>query len=205
MRIQEIIVENYRADLYHGTTLDKAEKIVASDKLIAQTPVHSPSLSKNNGKTVSLTRDITTAARLAGGYGDIKVIFVLDGSKLHQRYGKNIKPYDDTATDWYRNELARYGREDSLSKNKSTRIQGTGNEREEAVFGDIDNLDSYVKKIIVFFDKNAGGDERENLIKRMSQSPLLKHPKAEFGGLKAQYARTPRKMQANISKNNPLA
>jgi len=204
MRIIEIIKEDYRADLYHGTTLPKAENIVQSNKLVAHTPIHNLSIASKDSKTVSLTRDITTAVRLAGDFSDIKVVFVLDGSKLYQRYGKKIRPYDDTETDSYKQNLRKYGYDDRADSKVRTRIQPGGNEREEAVFGDIDNLDSFIKKIIIFYDPNSGGDDKEKLRQIVSKSPLLNHPKVEFGGLKAQYARSSRQVQSRLSKNHPL-
>lgn len=207
MRLQEILKENHRADLYHGTSLDNAEKIVASNEMKANTPIHNPSIASSQGnKTVSLSRDIKTAAKLADSdYGSIGVVLVLDGSKLQQNMGKKVKPYDDKSTQWYRDQLARYGQAHTLDANRSPRTQGGGNEKEEAVFGDIKDVNSYIKKIIIFYDPESGGDNKEKIKQRLLKSPLLNNPKVEFANLDAEYARTPRQMQSRLTKNGPVA
>ena len=65
MRLFEIIKENNRADLYHGTSLQNAEKIISSDKMIAHSPLH---IGNFKELTVSFSRNIQSAAKFAGDY-----------------------------------------------------------------------------------------------------------------------------------------
>lgn len=148
MRLYEIICEGRDADLYHGTSLEKLNRLLQDNVLYANTPIHSdlvPKQLKHYKKTVSLTRNSAVAtnfARAASIKDDSNdstpVILVLDQAKLYNSAGKRMKPYDDL---------------ESLDKTyssgeTSSRSRGP-NEAEEVVFGSIDNIKSYIKKIII--------------------------------------------------------
>ncbi len=148
MLLYELICESRSADLYHGTTLDNLNRLLQDNVLIARTPIHSTKIPQNfnqHTKTVSLTRNPSVAtnfARASSVNGDITgtpVVLVLDQNKLHQTLGKRIRPYDDL---------------DSLDKtygdqNKAGSRAAGNNESEEVVFGNINNINSFIKNIII--------------------------------------------------------
>lgn len=149
MRLQELL-ESRSADLYHGTTLGRLNRILQDNVLFANTPIHSkliPQELRQYKNTVSLSRSSKVATDFARSSSSGKslaksslpVVLVLDQAKLHAKLGRRIRPYNDMqALD------TTYG-----DQNKpSARSRGT-TEEEEAVFGNIDNINSYIKQIVI--------------------------------------------------------
>jgi hypothetical protein len=154
MRLQELF-ESRSADLYHGTTVEKLNRLLQDNVLMANVPIHNtniPQQYKQYKKTVSLSRNPTVATNFArstsfgdNGVDGIPVVLVLDQDKLHRALGKRMRPYNDMQS-----LDATYGDEDKVSP----RSRGTV-EDEEAIFGNINNINSFIKKIIVHMPKNA--------------------------------------------------
>jgi len=135
----EYLIESRSADLYHGTSLPKASRVIKDNILAANTPIHStlvPQQHRGQDKTVSLSRDVQVAINFArasaSDNNSLPVVFILDQALLSRDLGKRMRPYDDI---------------DSMDK-VSKRSQGTS-EREEAVFGSIQNINKYIKRIII--------------------------------------------------------
>jgi len=202
MRATEFIVENSRADLYKGATLDNAEQILATNqmrgsRLIGNKPLPKDNPARNAQDTwawnrrgaeryhqvsndptdaeyqdlinrafdlspeeeqrlddltaqrsqrdqqikqspnykktghisgvVSLTRDKTVTHKFLGADGH-GVIFVLDQDLLRQDYGRRIHPFSDIHGGG------------PLDRNRSS-------EAEESVYGGIQNIKKYIKRI----------------------------------------------------------
>ena len=152
MRINEILTEAKSADLYHGSAISNAERILASNKLIANLPAGQLGIdsfkyrtrdpSSNRYKqtatdlTCSFSRNISVAVEFAcpkrsKGLGRHPgVIFVIDQGILQRDMGKRMKPFDYFAGF---DELNQHSR----------------SEAEETVFGDITNFSKYIKEIII--------------------------------------------------------
>jgi hypothetical protein len=138
MRLQELF-ESRSADLYHGTTVEKLNRLLQDNVLMANVPIHNtniPQQYKQYKKTVSLSRNPTVATNFArstsfgdNGVDGIPVVLVLDQDKLHRALGKRMRPYNDMQS-----LDATYGDEDKVSP----RSRGTV-EDEEAIFGNINN------------------------------------------------------------------
>jgi hypothetical protein len=154
MKLAELL-EARTADLYHGTTVAKLNRLLQDNVLLANVPIHStdiPREYKQYKKTVSLSRNSTVATNFArsSSFGDdgvdgIPVVLVLDQDKLHRTLGKRMRPYNDI---------------ESLDKTygdqgkASPRSRGTV-EDEEAIFGNINNINSFIKKIIVHMPNDS--------------------------------------------------
>ena len=122
MKITEIITESKSADLYHGTGIEQAEEILTDDAFYLSTESSTES-------QVSLSRTFNIAWQFAQyGDGGAGVIFIIDHDKLSRHVGKKQKPFDYM------------GYMDG---------EGGGEEFEEAVFVDIKNASSLIKKIVV--------------------------------------------------------
>lgn len=153
MLLYELICESRSADLYHGTNMTKLTRMLHDNVLVAQTPIHSEVISKKfKGltRTVSLTRNAGMATNFARskaggeqGIDGIPVVIVLDQEKLHRKLGRRMQPYNDLA---------------SLAH--STERAAGGGEYEEVVFGSINDLNSYIKNIIVHINPNV---KKENI------------------------------------------
>ena len=175
--LESSVAEAAMADLYHGTSLYSATQVLQSNSIKATTPTHStqvPSIVKGHDKTVSLTRDINVAKRFANDRQYVRadatgVIFVLDQAKLKQDLGKRVRPYDDTSTDWYRQKA-------NISGNKSLRPTHR-TETEEVIYGDIPNVNKYIKQIIVL---PPSGNHVEYNMTRIQQSGILDDPRTIF-------------------------
>lgn len=147
------LFESRSADLYHGTNMTKLTRILHDNVLTAQTPIHSdviPREVKGLKRTVSLTRDSGMATNFARsksggeqGIDGIPVILVLDQDKLSRSLGKRMQPYNDLA-----------------SVDHATERSRGGSELEEVVFGSIENITSYIKKIVVHMNANV---KKENI------------------------------------------
>lgn len=179
MRLFELISPSSRADLYAGTTIEGAEKIVSSNKMIAVTPIHSKDIPEYNKKAVSLTRNKRVAEKLAGGtynyWYEIPVVLVFDGESLKRDLGKRMRPYDDTNTELFRAHAGRW--ENPLRSSVSGRSQGR-TEAEEAIIGNIDNVNKYLKSIIIYHKRGSGHfDMIDRIQKLVDNSPLLKDPR----------------------------
>jgi hypothetical protein len=142
MKINDIITEAREADLYHGTTIFAAERILETNRFQARSNVEqwTRKLLKNpneENQTVSFSRDFITAQSFMDSSGDNRfpgVIFVIDQNLLYRDLGQRIVPYNDLV-----------GMETQQIRRLTKRT-----EFEEAVFGDIENADRYIKEIIVF-------------------------------------------------------
>lgn len=177
MRIREIfeqrLVEQQLADLYHGTSLMGAQKILNTNVIKANMPVHSdlvPAQVKGQGKTVSLTRNLNIARKFAKDKQYVRgdhaaVIFVIDQDRLKQDLGKRVRPYDDTSTDWFRKQA-------DITSTRSLRPTYRA-ELEEVVYGDIDNASRYIKHIVVM----AKDQEHVDQIK---QQQMLVDPRVVY-------------------------
>jgi hypothetical protein len=184
MRLYEFTIkENSRADLYHGTSLQNAEKIISGDILIARTPLH---IGNSDQLTVSLSRNIQSAAKFAGdyysSYPTVGVILVIDQGKLKQLVGKRMKPYDDTGTEYYHNQLRRYDM--PTDKVKPLRSIGT-TENEEVVMGDIVGINKCIKQIIIL--NSTDGDNAHKVASIIKNSSLLNDPRTVIGSLYAKF------------------
>ena len=150
MKITDLL-ESRTADLYHGTDLARLNRIMQDNVLHANTPIHRsdiPQQYKGMTKTVSLARSSTVAtsfARAASADDDsYPVVLVLDQNKLYSKLGKRMRPYDDLP---------------SMFGDKHTpRAKGTS-ETEEAVFGTIADINSYIKRIVVHFPERYTKDD----------------------------------------------
>lgn len=175
--LESVFVEAATADLYHGTSLYSATQVLQSNVLKAITPIHStqvPSSVKGHDKTVSLTRDINVAKRFANDRQYIRadatgVIFVMDQEKLKQDLGRRVRPYDDTSSDLYRQRA-------QITGNKSLRPTHR-TETEEVIYGDIPNVNKYIKQIIVL---PPSGDHTDYNMTRIQQSGILDDPRTIF-------------------------
>lgn len=134
---EQQITEAREADLYHGTTILAAERILKSNMFKADAAVepHIQHLLKKHSdtaKTVSFSRNFATAQGFTASVGDNRVqgvIFVIDQDRLYRDLGRRVVPYNDLA--------GIPGRDAKKTEN------------EEAVFGDIEDADQYIKEIIV--------------------------------------------------------
>lgn len=183
MRIRELfeslINEQARADLYHGTSLHGALAILKSNLIKANMPLHStviPAAVKGHAKSVSLTRSFQVASKFARdsayNWADVTgVVFVLDQDLLKRDFGKRLRPYDDTDTEWFAQQLRRYDNEKGTASWRSL----NKNEIEEVIYGDIPNAGKYIKQIVVF---PPGGDREAENLERIKQTGILDDPRA---------------------------
>lgn len=177
--ILEYLAEGREGYLYHGTSLRRAEVIVSSNTLKAESPVMStdiPQEFKGHKRTVSFTRTLGVAKEFAiGAAGQgVPVILVIDHQKLSNLVGRRLQPYDSTATEWHRAQMLRWGNSTGNIKG-SLRNHGVS-EAEEMVFGDILNIDSTIAQIIIYLGEHPG-EEQYKLVKK---SPLLTNPKVRL-------------------------
>jgi hypothetical protein len=136
------LLEAKVAPLYHGTTADSAEKILATNNLTARAEIEPNALrymrgARTGDKSVSFSRSISAARAFASGAprrtGISGVVFVIDQALLSRDIGRRLNPYND------------------LTASSSTASRGAGStEYEETVVGDVRNFNKYVSKIIVF-------------------------------------------------------
>ncbi len=183
MRIRELfessINEQARADLYHGTSLRGAVAILQANLIKANMSLHStvvPTSVKGQSKTVSLTRSYQVATSFAWDkmykWDDATgVVFVLDQDLLKRDFGKRLRPYDDTDTEWFAQNLQRY---DNVKGPVSYRSLNK-NEIEEVIHGDIPNASKYIKRIIVF---PPDGDRKSADLQRIEKTGILNDPRA---------------------------
>jgi hypothetical protein len=183
MKIRELfeslVNEQARADLYHGTSLRGAVAILKSNLIKANMELHStvvPATVKGHSTSVSLTRSFDVARKFAWdkmyNWRDITgVIFVLDQDLLKRDFGKRLRPYDDTDTEWFAQQLRRYDNEKGPASWRSL----NKNEIEEIVYGDIPNASKYIKQIVVF---PPGGDNAEKKLEMIKQTGILDDPRA---------------------------
>ena len=146
MRVYELF-ESRSADLFHGTNMPALIKMLHDNTLVARAPIHNeliPREFKGHRRTVSLTRDSSMATNFARskaggeeGINSIPVIIILDQDKLYRALGRRMRPYNDL---------------ESLD-GVASRGQ-VGSESEEVVFGNITNINSYIKKIVVHMPTN---------------------------------------------------
>jgi hypothetical protein len=134
--LEQSLTEAREADLYHGTTILAAERILKRNMFKADAAVEphvQHLLKKHSGtaKTVSFSRNFAIAQGFTASVGDNRVqgvIFVIDQDSLYRDLGRRIVPYNDLAV--------------FSATTKKT-------ENEEAVFGNIEDADQYIKEIIV--------------------------------------------------------
>lgn len=174
--LEHILDEAATANLYHGTSLNGALEILQSDLIKANMPVHSnqiPKTVKGQSRTVSLTRDLYTANKFArdaaSRRGITGVIFVIDQDKLKRDLGRKVRPYDDTSTDWYRQQ-ARVDHKKSLRPTFRA-------EFEEVVYGNIPNANRYIKNIIIL---PPGDDNNQQTIDQIKNTGILDDPRTVF-------------------------
>jgi hypothetical protein len=156
MTFKQYLEEGRGGFLYHATTTIRVYKILKKNKMLGGTyDLHRMLNNKKQKRNISFTRSLKYA--LSGHFGNI--ILELDQRKLAQRY--KIVPY-------------------SFFTQRGRGIPGEGvrpndefeNQFEEAVLGDINNVDKYLTKIILndyeeF--KNYSGIELGTILKH----PLL--------------------------------
>jgi len=163
MMIREFmnLVEGRDAPLYHGTSRTSAAYIVAQDEIAPRT------FHEGVGKGVSLTR----MKSVAYGFGEI--IFVLDQTKLAQRY--KIKPMDF----WSGPEGK--GQEHNLSG--VGRRRGSYAEAEEYIIGAIKPASAYIlaiemkhttQDLIVRWDERRTEAGDEAFFAALLNHPLLR-------------------------------
>jgi len=132
MKLYEVIDkinESRREDLYHGTSIDNAMEILSTDMFYA-------SQSSTSEAQVSFTRQIGQAIRFSQYIEPAGVVFVIDGELLKRQVGKKMKSFDANLSG-----------------------MGGAEEKEEAVWKDINNASAMIKQIIVF--TNVDGSEEE--------------------------------------------
>jgi len=152
MKISEIINVNEAktADLYHGTHPALADKILASNTMKAKAQIWNNVLQymrikpSQENKTVSFSRSLSAARAFASAsfpkiVGLSGVVFVIDQDLLARDVGKRLMPYNDIRSG--------HGLRPKEGRNVTS-------EYEEAVVGDINNVNKYIKKILVFVDPN---------------------------------------------------
>jgi hypothetical protein len=133
MLVSEILVEYREADLYHGTSFENAENILRTNTIYASRRMHlGTSMTAADKKIVSFSRSFGVAARFAHftsqAYSSDEltgVVFVLDQAAVHRDYGRKLQAYNDL----------QYTSRKSVS------------EAEEALVGNLTNLQQYLKKI----------------------------------------------------------
>jgi hypothetical protein len=191
MKISEILVESASADLYHGTTLSKAEQIISSDKMIANTRTHNPKLfNGTNPKTISFSRNLETAKTFTqdeNRTGEPGVILVFDHAKLKRDFGNKLQPYDDTSTDWYADQLKANAWHGNYTAPSSSARARNKSESEEVLPQNIDNVNKYIKKIyILYYPRSGTGpysseyketEESRRAAARITKSPLIRDPR----------------------------
>lgn len=161
--------------LYHGTTLPRAAKAIADDVLPARASTHSPLVAnpKYQNKTISLSRSLYKAKNFAHSADrDIPgVILVIDQAKLQQLVGRRLQAYDDTNTEWFRDQMKRHGNPFGNDPRSGRSVGQT--ESEEVVFGDIQRINQAIVKIIVLI---SSYDEAEQMA-RFNKSSLVGDPR----------------------------
>lgn len=163
MKIKELLIESRSADIYHGTDLESADDIIRSNVMIARTDRQDPQ-GDSAGPAVSFTRDFSIAQQFGRENGsriNPAVIFVIDQEKLHRTVGKRMQPYAYPV----------YYDDDEIRP--SARSSGEG-EAEENVLGNIDNIKSFIKKIIVFMPR---GFTKRDLYSYYDKDALLSDPR----------------------------
>lgn len=152
------LFESRGADLYHGTNLSKLNRIIQDNVMTGQSWIHSdvlPTKFRGHHKTVSFSRDSNMATNFARskaggetGLDGIPVMVVIDQEKLYRLVGRRLQPYNDLS-------LTATGTERSKA----------GSESEEVVYGNISNINSVIKKIVVHMPKNSSKNMLEVLAK----------------------------------------
>jgi len=164
MRISEFLLEYRDADLYHGTSLSKAEDIIMSNMMHATRPIDLGKSMQVKGDhkggwqyIVSFSRSFGVAARFAQfksqkySTDDLHgVVFVLDQDAIRRDCGKRLQSYNDMQY---------------ISRAKVT-------EHEEALLGDLKNLSKYLKKFYILVP------DSERLHLQDVFKVLFEHPKA---------------------------
>ena len=174
MRIIELL-ESYRADLYHGTTLNGAEQIILSNVMKARMPVRStdiPTQYKGKTSTVSFSRSKKVAINYSDYHNDhpsdVAVVLIIDQDKLKQLVGNRLQSYDDIRTSAYNASYSRWNRGNNVPSYLYRK------DVEEIVFGNIVNINKCIKQIIII--PTTGRDSERN-IKRIRISFLLNDPR----------------------------
>jgi hypothetical protein len=157
MRMQELF-ESRSADLYHGTNVAKLNRILQDNMLTAQSLIRSediPTEYKGQSRAVSFSRDAGIATNFARskaggeqGLDKFPVVLVVDQEKLHRAVGKRMQPYNDLG-----HTIA------------GTERAAGGSESEEMVFGNINNVNAIIKKIIVHVPAGAHKSYLDELAK----------------------------------------
>lgn len=158
MLVNEILVEYREADLYHGTSLQKAEDIIMSNTLTATRPMElGKGMSPQEQMTVSFSRSFSVAARFAHfksqtySNDDLTgVVFVFDQAAIHRDYGRRLQAYNDLQY---------------MSRKSAS-------EAEEALVGPLSNMSKYLKKFYIL----APAEQIEALQEIFKV--LFNHPKA---------------------------
>jgi hypothetical protein len=151
MKIYEILNGSNRADIYHGTSIDNAMEILSSNMFYASTKSTSEA-------QVSFSRVLGQAVRFASWIDPAGVVFVIDQEQLKNQVGRKMQPLDHTGGDG-----REYGAED----------------KEEAVYTDIKNASSLIKKILVFARDDLDTD-RYALILNDPRTKILQHSDYEY-------------------------
>lgn len=178
--LESVFVEAATADLYHGTSLHGLLKILETDVIKANMPIHSdqvPAAVKGQKYTVSLTRNRGVAQRFAwdasSRRNDVGVILIINQDQLRRDLGRRVRPYDDTSSNWYRSRAEIYHKQSLRPTDRS--------ESEEVVYGDIPNANKYIKNIIIL------PTNREDILKKIEQSGILNDPRTRFDNAPKDY------------------
>ena len=149
---KSFLTEARMAPLYHGTDAGGLVNILKDNTL--KTGFEHEFHPSKTGKVVSLTRDFKFASRWQGG-PEYTLVIELDQQKLAQRYKivpfnfYGIKPKNrwtanrETKARWYPDTYEEGGVRDYRHENQS----------EEDVTTDIKNIDRYIIRIMVSYDK----------------------------------------------------
>lgn len=172
------IFESRGGYLFRGMTLPRAAATISTNKMVARITTHSPLVKDKrfDDKTNSFSRSFMVANQFSQGddYSIPGVVLVIDQRKLHQLVGNRLQPYDDTNTEWYRDQMRKYGNAFGDDPRTGRSIGKT--EAEEIVFGDIAGINSAIHRAIVLISPY---NEHEH-IKRFNQSSLKDFPRVEL-------------------------
>lgn len=165
------LVESKSAPLYHGTTVENAETILAANRLVANSEINQDALPYIRGVragdlSVSFSRSLSAARAFASGVprktGISGVVFVINQELLSQDIGKRLNPYND------------------LTSNKGAKRLPNVTEYEETVVGDVTNFTKYITKIIVFahplYYANVADPEMFPMVFNNPKTTVLKDP-----------------------------
>lgn len=163
MRAHEFLKESITADLYHGTGIDQAERIVKSNAMYSNID----GKSHKNEPTISFTRDFGTAMQFSDGAEDdkVSVILVFDWNKLKMKAGKRLQPgemmYGWPGNDFGGDEAENFtDTADAIANKYSQPMTEDKTEFEEVLWSNtLPNVDNYLKQIIIMLPGTFNTEE----------------------------------------------